>query len=420
MSALRGVAGHTALLGLFLCGVFPALANDWPQWQGPDRTNQSKETGLLREWPKDGPKKLWTFKDLGKGFGGPSIVGDRLYVQGTEGSNESLFCIDVKEGKKVWATAYSNESRASSGDGPRANPTVDGDLIFGIGSQGQLFCIDTKGEKKWSKSLKSDLSGSMMSGWGYSESPLVDGDKVVCTPGGRQGAIAAFNKSSGELLWRSKEFTDSAAYSSIVIATIGGVKQYVQMTGSSVAGIAAEDGKLLWRQPRQARTAACATPLVKDNFVFVTSAYGAECLLTEVIADGKTFKTKAVYQHKDHQNHHGGVVLLGDYIYGHSGGNGRPHYWACMNFKTGEIAWKSEKLGKGSCTYADGLLYCYSEGDGTVVLVDPNPKEWTEKGRFKNPDAHSRGNVWTHPVVANGRLYLRDQSNLTCFDVKAP
>jgi outer membrane protein assembly factor BamB len=404
---------------LLMCAL-PVLAEDWPQWQGPDRNNVSKEKGLLQDWPKEGPKLLWTFENAGAGYSGPSIVGDRLYCQGAD-NKEFVFAVDVKTGKRLWATEYSTEYKAAMGDGPRSNPTVDGNRIYALGSQGELVCLGTDGQKVWQKNLKKDCNGQMMSGWGYSESPLVDGDKVVCTPGGKDGTMAAFNKKTGELLWRSKDVTDAAGYSSIVAADMGGVHQYVQLTGQSVIGIAAEDGRKLWQYARRGPTAAIPTPIVQDNYVWVTSDYGAPCNLIKITADGKTFKVEEVYVSKSLSNQHGGVALVGDHVYGHSGGNGPPHNWVCLDFKTGKPAWEAgnDKLPKGSLTCADGRLYCYSQDNGTVVLLEPTPKAWTEHGRFKIPRVQRGGSVWTHPVVATGKLFLRDQNLLYCYDVHA-
>jgi outer membrane protein assembly factor BamB len=258
----------------------------------------------------------------------------------------------------------------------------------------------------------------MMSMWNYSESPLVDGDKVICTPGGSSGTMIALNKKTGEVIWRSKDWPDNASYASSVAAEIGGQRQYIQLTDASVAGVAAADGRLLWRAPRPGRTAVIPTPIVAGNLVYVTSGYNAGCNLFEVNADGTNFTAKPVYASKVMVNHHGGVVKVGDNLYGFSEGKG----WTCQNFKTGEAVWQDkEKLGKGSVTCADGMLYLRTEGDKgaacTVVLLEASPQGWTEKGRFDQPDRSGK-NSWPHPVVANGRLYLRDQDVLLSYDVK--
>jgi outer membrane protein assembly factor BamB len=401
---------------------------DWPQWRGPDRTEVSRETGLLKEWPKDGPKLLWTFREAGIGFSDPSIVGDRLYIMGGIDGKEYVFAVDLKTQKKIWSTEIAKVTGKDHGDGPRGTLTVDDGLIFGLNDDGVLFCVKAdNGDLVWTKELKDkELGGEMQSGWGYSESPLVDGDKVVVTPGGKNGTIAAFNKKTGELLWRSKDLKDRAAYSSLVPCEIGGVRQYVQMTGDSVVGVAAADGKLLWRHDRKGPTAAIPTPIVSGDLVFVTSGYGAGCNCFKITRDDNGFKATQVYANKDMTDHHGGVLLYGDYIYGHSDKGG----WTCMDLKTGDVVksakgnWgDSSKLGKGSITCADGHLYCLSEGKGECALVEASPKGWIEKGRFTIPEQtklpRKGGQIWTHPVVSNGKLYLRDQDLIFCFDIQA-
>ncbi len=400
--------------------LLPLGAVDWPQWQGPDRSNVSTEKGLLKEWPSRGPKLLWTFTDAGNGYSGPAIVGDRLYTMGADEETEYLFAIDLGTQKKLWSTKIGPRFINGWGDGPRGTPTVDGDLVFALGGQGNLICVKAgSGEQVWTKSMQNDLGGEMMSGWGYTESPLVDGDVVVCTPGGKDGTLAALDKKTGEVRWRSKDYTDTAGYSSVVVSEAGGIRQYVQRTGQSVAGVAAKDGSLLWRFPHTANTAAIPTPIVAGNYVFATSGYGSGCVLIQLTPHGQGITARKVYANKDMTNHHGGVVKVGDFLYGHSDRGG----WICMEFKTGKVRWKvADKLRKGSITYADGHLYCYSENDGTVALIEASPDGWKESGRFKiarqTTLPRKGGHIWTHPVVANGRLYLRDQDLIFCYQVK--
>lgn len=398
----------------------PLHAADWPQWQGPDRTNVSTETGLLAKWPPQGPKLLWIFTDTGAGFSEPAIVGDRMYTMGADQNTEQLFCIDLQSQKKLWSVEIGPRFINDWCDGPRGTPTVDGDRIFAMGGQGNLVCVKAgSGEKLWTKSMQRDLGGKMMSGWGYTESPLVDGDMVVCTPGGKQGTLAALDKNTGEVRWRSQDFTDDAGYSSLVVSEAGGIRQYVQRTGKSVSGVAAKDGRLLWRFAHSANVAAIPTPIVANNYVYSTSGYGAGCVLIRLTPDGQGIKAEQVYANKDMTNHHGGVVKVGDHVYGYSDRGG----WECMEFLTGKVVWKeSSKLRKGSITCADGRLYCYSENDGTVALIEASPAGWKESGRFKIPQQtklpRKRGKIWSHPVVANGRLYLRDQNLIFCYQVK--
>jgi outer membrane protein assembly factor BamB len=417
----------TRLLFLLLCLsalALPAVAEaprfDWPQWRGPDRSDISKETGLLKDWPKDGPKLVWTCEDAGAGFSGPSVVGDRLFSMGADEQSEYVFALDVKNGKKVWSVAVGERLQNRWGDGPRCTPTADGGRVYALAGEGNLVCLDAaKGDKAWEKSLTRDLAGGLP-GWGYCESPLVDGDKVVVTPGGAKGAIAALDKKTGDVLWQSKAFTDGAQYSSLVIGNAGGIRQYVQMTGSSVAGVAAADGRLLWQFACRNPTAAVPTPVVRDDLVYSTSGYDAGCRLLKVTRDGDgKEKAEEVYANRAMTNHHGGVVKVGDHLYGYSERGG----WVCQDFKTGKVIWKEDKLGKGSLTCADGLLYLYSEDEGTCALIEASPDGWKEHGRFTIPRqtklSRKSGQIWTHPVVANGRLYLRDQDLIFAFDVKA-
>jgi outer membrane protein assembly factor BamB len=341
---------------------------------------------------------------------------------GANGQREFVLCLDTRTGKQLWSREYGPEfSYGDWGNGPRATPTIDGDFVYAIGGQGDLVCLKfADGAVVWEKSLKTDLGGQQMSGWGYTESPLIDGDKLLCTPGGPKGAVAALDKKTGDVLWRSTDFTDRAGYSSLVIGQAGGMRQYVQMTGESVAGVAADNGRLLWRFPCTNRTAAIPTPVVRDDYVYSTSGYGAGCRLLKIVADGNNkLKAEEVYANKAMTNHHGGVVLVGEDVYGYSDDGSA---WICQDFKTGKVVWKEKKLGKGSLTCADGLLYCYAEKDGTCVLIDASPDGWKEHGRFTIPrqakDRPSGAAIRTHPVVANGKLYLRDQELLFCYDVK--
>lgn len=411
--------------------LLPLRAADWPQWQGPDRTNVSTETGLLKEWPSKGPKLLWTSEDVGLGYSGPAIVGDRLYTLGADKTNDFVIALNVNSGEKIWSTPIGPFVNNNWGGGPRSTPTVDGEFLYAIGASGVLACLKSKdGGRVWSVNLAGEggLGGSKPF-WNYSESPLVDGDQVICTPGGNKGTLAALNKKTGEVIWRSKELTQNAGYSSVVPATIGGVRQYVQLTmkpgrsgGGGVAGIAAKDGRLLWYHDNpKYRTAVIPTPLVHDNYVYVAVGYGAGDLLLKLTPDGEGTRAEQIYSPdamKVMDNKHEAFVLVGDYIYGWSDRGG----WTCQELKSGKVMWRSNKLGRGSITTADGQLYCYSEDRGTVVLVKASPKGWEEQGRFNIPRQSSQrspsGGVWTHPVVANGKLYLRDQELLFCYDVK--
>jgi outer membrane protein assembly factor BamB len=420
---------------LLLCAVsmcvltLSARADDWPQFRGPHRDDISHETGLLKTWPADGPPLLWTYTGTGVGYSGPSIVGDHLFIMGGRGDTTYLIALNVQSGKEVWSTKVGpvfNDSGVSQwGIGPRGTPTVDGDRVYALSANGDLVCVErATGKLDWhiNLKLKSDLGGQMMTGWGYAESPLVDGEKLVCSPGGSRGTLAALDKKTGKVLWRSKELTDPASYASIVISEAGGVRQYVQMTGDGVVGVAAKDGQLLWRSPLGKNpTAVIPTPLVHEDYVYVTSGYSAGGGLLRLTGTHGKVDPEEVWANKEMQNKHGGVVLVDQHVYGYTE-KGR-HSWICQDFKTGKVVWsQSRKLSRGSLTCAEGRLYCYGEEDGTVVLINASPDGWQEHGRFKIPKESSlhepQSHIWTHPVIANGRLYLRDQDLLFCYDLK--
>ncbi len=407
------------------------LADDWPQWRGPNRDNKSNETGLIKNWKANPPQLLWTARDLGNGYSGPAIIGNRLYSMGgsEDGNKEFVFCLDTKTGQELWRVEIASFFENAWGGGPRSTPTIDGDRLYALGGSGELACLKTAdGSKVWSVNLKDDLDGKVMKIWGYSESVLVDGDRVICSPGAAKGTLAALDKMSGKVIWRSKELTDEASYSSMIPATIGGIKQYIQMTAEGVVGVRADNGELLWQSELGSNgVAVIPTPIVKGNRVFVTSNYpDGECGLVELtVANGK-IQAKDVYEHDLLKNHHGGVLLYDGYLYGHA----QPRRsrrnewgWVCMNFDDGEVAWSYPDFPKGSVTFADGRLYCYSEKDGTLACAGASPKGWQEFGRLKIPQESKirsrRGGVWTHPVIANGILYLRDQDLLFAYDIQA-
>lgn len=369
----------------------------------------------MQQWPEGGPKRVWLNEDAGLGYGGPAIVKGVLYLTGARGENEYLLAINDKDGKEIWHTEIGSILKNNWGNGPRGTPSVDGDSVYVLGGQGTLICVNAKdGKKQWSKTME-ELGGSVPT-WGYTESVLVDDKNVYCTPGGEKGAIAALDKKTGEVRWQSREFTEKAQYSSIVPGEINGKRQLVQLVMNSVVGIDPANGKLLWKSPWPGRTAVIPTPVVHDNHVYVTSGYGVGCKLIKVGPDNKV---EDVYENKVMKNHHGGVVLVDGKIYGHSDG----YAWVCQDFMKGDEVWGSKQLGKGAVTYADGRLYCLEEGSGTVVLAEASPQGRAEHGRFKlDPQTKLRspqGRIWTHPVVANGKLYLRDQELLSCYDIKA-
>jgi outer membrane protein assembly factor BamB len=410
----------TLLLAILLAAPASATkgtdSKDWYQWRGPNRDGLSPDTGLLKQWPSGGPPLAWKITGVGAGFSSVSIVGDRVYTMGDLADGAYLIALNLADGKPVWQCRIGETGASGGYPGPRCTPASDGTLVFALGQFGEFLCAEAAtGKEKWRKDLKKEFGGKMMSGWGYSESPLLDGDLVVCTPGGSKGTLLALKKATGDTVWQSAEFTDRAAYASLVPAEIGGVRQYLVLTDASVAGIAAKDGKRLWRAARKGATAVIPTPIYKDGLMFVASGYGIGCNAFKVTADGGEFKAEEVYSGKQVQNHHGGIVLVGEHLY-ELDDSGR---LKCVEFKTGKEVWADRCVGKGSIAYADGHLICRSEGRaGALALVEATPEGYKEKGRFDQPD-RSKRESWPHPVIFGGRMYIRDQDVLLCYDVKA-
>lgn len=400
---------------LLLASLLTATAapGDWPTWRGPKRDGLSTETGLLKQWPAGGPPLLWKATGCGTGYSSVSVADGRVITMGDGPDGARVLAFDLS-GKPLWQSETIGKPGGNY-PGTRGTPAIDDGLIYALGQFGDFVCVEAKtGKVRWTKSLQKDFGGNY-AGWNYTESPLVDGNKVLVTPGGKNGAMVALDKKTGALLWQSKQWTDGAAYSSIVPSDFGGRRHYVQFTEQSVAGIDAANGTLVWRAPRQGQTASIPTPVLSGDMVFVTSGYGVGCNAFKLTRAGNVIATQQVYANKNMVNHHGGVILIGQHVYGHSD-NGN---WTCMDLRTGTVAWQNRGVGKGAVAFADGHLYCRSEsGNGTVALVEATPTGYKEKGRFDQPDRSGK-NSWAHPVIAGGKLYLRDMDVLLCYDVKA-
>ena len=379
---------------------------NWPQWRGPNRDGISKETGLLKQWPAEGPPLVWKASGAGRGYSSFSIANGKLYTMGLRGDREFVVAFDIATGKEAWATPHGSAFRNDRGDGPRGTPTIDGDRVYALGGNGDLSALDARtGKIVWSKNVLREFDGSNIQ-WGISESPLVLGNKVLVNAGGAGASIVALNKADGSVIWKSQ--SDEPGYSSGMPLDVNGITQVVFFTAKRALGLDVRDGRLLWDYARPANdTANVATPIVRGNRVFISSDYGTGGGVVEIKPDNKA---QEIYFTKDMKNHHSSSVLVGDYLYGFSSS-----ILTAMKFDTGEIAWRDRSVGKGSLVYADGNLYCLSES-GVVGLVEATPTGYKEKGRFRI----QQGNLptWAHPVVAGGRLYLRDQDTIYAFDVR--
>jgi outer membrane protein assembly factor BamB len=385
---------------------------DWPQFRGPERSGVSKETGLMKQWPASGPPRVWRATGLGSGYGSVAVHGDRVYVQGLRGRESSVTSLDRSSGRVIWTRALGMGRGNDRGPGPRATPTVDRDRLYVLSENGDLACLRTEdGSVVWQRNILSIFRGRNIQ-WLISESPLVDGDRVIVTPGGQGATIVALNKMTGEPVWTSKDLSDPAGYASAIAADVGGVRTIMTLTDRAGVGVRASDGKLLWRYERVANnTANAATPIFHDNKVFYSSNYGTGGVLLALTPAGGTVQAREVYFTRSMKNHHGGMVLVNGFLYGFDS-----TVLTCIDFATGEVRWRHRSVGKGSLTYADGQLYILSE-NYVMGLADASPEGYREKGRFQVPDQGLYS--WAYPVVSDGRLYIRTQDSLTAYNIRA-
>lgn len=389
-----------------------ASSADWPQWHGPNRDNLSRDTGLLKSWPSGGPKLLWSHKGLGEGYGTVALSGDQIYVQGTRDGQSMVWAINRSDGAAIGSASLGRALDQDRGGGPRSTPTIDGDVLYALTENGDLGRVHRKtGAVNWKRNILTDFGGNNPN-WNLSESPLLDGTKLIVSPGGRSGTMVAIDKNSGKDVWVCRGGATGAGYSSAIAADVGGVRTYINFMHDAGIGVRANDGKLLWRYEKAANNVAnCTTPVFSEGKVFFTSAYGTGCGLVGLTPQGQEIQAQEIYFSKDMQNHHGGVVLLNGYIYGFSNA-----ILTCMEFATGKVAWKDRSVGKGSLTYADGKLYLFGENN-TVGLADATPEGYREHGRFQIEDQGRPS--WAHPVVAGGKLYIRNQNYLNCYNLRA-
>jgi outer membrane protein assembly factor BamB len=397
-----------------------AGADDWPQWRGPRRDGISKETQLLQRWPKAGPKLLWQAKDVGEGYSTPSVVGDRIYVLSNKGtSDEFVQARRVDDGKQIWSTRLGKVGPNTMAPYPaaRSTPTIDGDFLYALGSDGDLVCVKRiDGTEVWRKNLRSDFGGTPGI-WAYSESPLIDGDILVCTPGGSDATLIALDKMKGSVVWKSAvPGADQSAYASSIKVEVGGIQQYVQFLQNGLVGVDAKSGKFLWRYDKTAggSLANIPTPVAQGSLIYNSTGKGGSALVKLKSDQGKV-TAEQVYYKKGLPSSIGGSVLLGDHLYGTTGSG-----LMCIAFATGEEKWREPSVAPGSICYADGRLYVHGES-GEVALVEATPASYREVGRFTPPAQPNRGRskAWAYPVVADGRLFIRDGSSLWCFDVRA-
>jgi outer membrane protein assembly factor BamB len=372
----------------------------------------SKETGLLQQWPASGPPIAWSVSTLGAGYGSVALKGDRMFVQGAKGGQSVVYALNRADGKGLWSKALGAAGSNDRGSGPRGTPTIDDDRVYVLTENGQLACLKVAdGTEVWQRNILREFNGRQIP-WLISESPLIDGANVIVTPGGPRAGMAALDKMTGKTVWTSQQLSDEAGYSSPIAADVQGVRVYMTLTADAGVGVRASDGKLMWRFEQVANgTANVATPVFHDNRVFYTSNYGTGAALLGLTAQNGEVRAQQIYFTREMQNHHGGVVLVDGYLYGFHNS-----ILTCLEFATGKMQWRDRSVGKGALTYADGNLYILGE-DNMVGLAAASPTGYREKGRFKIADQGLPS--WAHPVVSGGRLYIRNQTTLAAYDIRA-
>ena len=381
----------------------------WFQWRGPNRDGKSAEHGLLQEWPPDGPRQVWRAAGAGTGYSSFAAAGGRLFTQGARGGTEYVMAFDAATGRKAWEASRGRRFRNDRGDGPRGTPTFDGGRLYTLGGSGDLSCLlAATGDLVWSVNVL-DAFGGHNPSWGLSESPLVLEDRVLVNAGGRNASIVAFDKRDGSVLWKSQN--DGAGYSSAVAARVGGTPLAVFFTAERALALDVRDGRLLWDyRPVSNRTANIATPIVHGSRVFLSSDYGTGAALVEMQPSAGGVSAREVYFTRDMRNHHASSILVGDHLYGFSSS-----ILTALRFGDGAVAWRDRSVGKGSLIYADGRLYLFSE-NGVVGLAEASPDGYRERGRFRIRQGSLP--TWTHPIISDGLLILRDQDAIYAYDVK--
>lgn len=395
--------------------------SDWPQWRGPQRDGKSAATGLLTQWPDEGPELRWSIQGMGEGYSTPTLLDGKIYVLGTAGDEERLFCRDAETGEAIWQAPLGRKAGGGGYPGPRGSVTLEDGTAYAIGSDGTLVNVDlADGQVRWRKDLKRDFAGSV-GNWDYAESPLIDGPRLICTPGGDRGTVVALDKSTGATIWSCDAGLApgggggfaKAAYASPIVATLLGTKQYITFLNGGVMGVDAGSGQPLWQYTAPANgTANCSTPVIQGNAVFAASAYGTGGGKATIRRAGRDWNVQEDFFVKKFENHHGGFVLVDNHLYGTNNS-----VLMCVDWQSGRIKWQDRCVGKGSVTYADGLLYVRGER-GDVALVAAQADAYDERGRFSQPQRSDK-NAWPHPVVAGGRLYLRDWDRLLCFEIQS-
>ena len=406
----RKLCLYLALCFALALTAIPALASEVDQFRGPDRNGKFAAEGLLDKWPEGGPAMLWSTEGLGESYATLSFGDDRMYTTGVVKEQGHAFALDLS-GKQLWSVPYGPVHPGNGYPGTRTTPTFSDGKIFLLSSMGLAVALDAStGEKVWSKNLLEEFGGPNLY-FGISESPLVDGDRVIFTPGGKDATLVALDKNTGKLVWKTEGLEDSSAYCNPRILEVGDHRQIVTLVQKHMIGVDPEKGTLLWKAPYPARYDIHAvSPVFDGKRLYVSDGYNQGGRMFELAADGRS--VKEVWKEEKLDVHHGGSVLLDGRIYGAASKGA----WFVLDGSNGEILAEIPRVGKGAVVYADGLLYGYTE-KGEVVLVNPDPKDFRVISSFEIE--MGSGQHWSHPVIREGVLYIRHGEALMAFDIAA-
>lgn len=385
------------------------------QWRGPNRDGIYPEKNLLKEWPADGPKLLWSFSDLGTGQGSAVISGDKIFVTGipdTLNADGYLFAFDIS-GNMLWKKNYGKDWNGIF-PGARSTPTVVNDLIYVVSGSGAACCLKAEnGEQVWSVDFFKDLKADSVQ-FGFCESPLIDGDRIYLTPGGAENNVAALNRFTGEKIWSSPGYQEKATYSSPILINHNGHRLFVNLTSTSIIGLDAETGQMYWRIHQfQDNKIHANTPVYHDGKLYISSASRKDSsglVMLQLSDDGQ--KASIGWRNKEFINLSGSFILKDGFLYG--GAYLQPK-WFCIDMASGQTKYIAKELGGGAVIYADGLFYCYAEKDGEMALADGTPEQFRIISKFKVPLGMAQH--WAHPVIADGKLFVRHNNALMVYDI---
>lgn len=396
-------------------------SQEWPCWKGPNYDGKSPDIGLKTNWPAEGPQLLWKINDLGEGYSNLTFWENMIFTEGDLEGESYLLILNRADGKVIRKIKFAQGGVIRGYPGPKSTPATDGQYVYPLNQYGHLACIEIRsGKVLWTKSYQDDFEGQMMSSsrnegmnWGYAESPLIDGEHMICSPGGDKGTFVALHKKTGETIWRCTALTDKAGYCSVTPVVIDGVRQYLVATGASVAGLNPANGELLWRAEFPAKTAVGCDPIYHEGIVFISAAYNVGAFAWNVKKEGEKFIVTPLYDSDKIDNKHHGLMRIGKDIYSST----ERGTFVCVDMKTGEIQWEERKIrGKASVSFADGKLILRNESSGEIMLVEPNANQYSEIARFEQPDRSSK-NAWTYPLIVDKKMYIRDQETLFCYDL---